>query len=338
MKSGRGRFRFREWLTWRRVLCGVVVACVLVLAAIGARTVCLGLRWRVVRWRNALAGEGGSAYVAIPVSKLPGPRRTWQRPVFTLNETNSLVMAGMDDPLYERWCDIAGNFYANDFVSGFSYERPGPDGPLVRVRVEPEATVLKGRLEARGLKPNFAYQLKLRGIYSATQAFETIGFLGRWRLPGLGTNYRDEDYLAYAEKGQVEAYVLFDFFTTDANGNAARDYALDSTLHVLWNASRQRQDALGTDLVPVIIDARSPRTYARPKPWASVELLWAEREGARYETASQAIRLPPGDYYAELVLTEESFHSKDNDGGFWATVYKCPVSFTIIETPTVASP
>ena len=30
-----------------------------------------------------------------------------------------------------------------------------------------------------------------------------------------------------------------------------------------------------------------------------------------------------------LWVTEESFHSKDNDGGFWATVFHCPITFTI---------
>jgi hypothetical protein len=60
-----------------------------------------------------------------------------------------------------------------------------------------------------------------------------------------------------------------------------------------------------------------------------VELLWAEREQVRYDFADQAIRLPAGDYHAELVLTEESFHSRDNDGGYWATVYRCPVTFTV---------
>jgi hypothetical protein len=30
-----------------------------------------------------------------------------------------------------------------------------------------------------------------------------------------------------------------------------------------------------------------------------------------------------------LVLTEESFHANDNDGGWWATVYRCPIEFTV---------
>jgi hypothetical protein len=57
---------------------------------------------------------------------------------------------------------------------------------------------------------------------------------------------------------------------------------------------------------------------------------------SRYRSADQVTRLPPGDYRAELVLTEESFHANAMDGGFWATVYRCPISFTIL-APAVAS-
>jgi hypothetical protein len=58
--------------------------------------------------------------------------------------------------------------------------------------------------------------------------------------------------------------------------------------------------------------------------------LWAERESIRYDHADQTIRLSPRRYSAELVLTEESFHFRDNDGGFWATVYRCPIAFTVL--------
>jgi hypothetical protein len=36
---------------------------------------------------------------------------------------------------------------------------------------------------------------------------------------------------------------------------------------------------------------------------------------------------------AELVLTEESFHSPYPDGGYWATVYRLPIVFTITPPP-----
>jgi hypothetical protein len=242
-------------------------------------------------------------------------------------------MAGLDDPANERWCDIAGNYYASTLADGFSYARPCPRNPRVYIRVTPRAATLQGRLEARRLKPNFAYQIKLRGLFADRRGFEAIGRTGRWRLPGRGTNYTDQDYADYPDKPAVESYVLFDYFVTDRFGNAIREFALDSTLHVLWNASRQRGTPEPGDLLRAVIVADDPAAYLRPKPGAVVQWLWAEREHGRYASRDQAIRLPPGDYSAELVLTEESFHSSDGDGGFWATVYRCPIAFTIAPTP-----
>jgi len=276
------------------------------------------------------------AIPAIPVSKLPGPARRWGRVEFVLNTANSLRMIGMDDPVNERWCDVCGNFYASDFISRFSYENSGPGGPLVRVRVDREAPTLRGRLEARRLKPNFAYQIKVRGLFEDRKSFERIGYGGRWRLPGTGTNYTDEDYEKYPAKHKATAYLLFDYFVTDAQGNAAREFALDSSLHVLWNATRQRRGVPIDDLVFAIVDAGNPRSYARPKSSLAVEVFWAERETGRYVTPGQKSFLPPGKYSAELVLTEESFHSKDNDGGYWATVSRCPIEFTLTAGPDPA--
>lgn len=283
--------------------------------------------------KSAVRRSNSSSTASVP---LPGPHRTRKTREFILDSSNSQRMTGMDDFENERWADIAGNFYSEDFAANFSYATPpdashGHTGSGVRIRIEPVATTLRGRLEARGLKPNFAYQIKLRGRYADDpRGFENIGYTGRWRLPGRGTNYTDQDYARYEPKEEVEAYVLFDFFVTDPRGNAVREFALDSSLHVLWNAARQGGNVPAAHVWPAIIDARSEKNYVRPKDGVSVELLWTERERVRYKEASNGIRLPPHKYKAELVLTEESFHSKDNDGGFWATVYKCPIEFQIL--------
>ena len=278
-------------------------------------------------------------YTRIPQSKLPGPTRRYTPAVFVLNDENSQTMRGHDDLANERWCDIAGNFYSSELISNFRYAAPGPSGPIVRVHVRPRAPTLTGRIEAHGLKPNFLYQIKLRGVFSDRAAFERIGYIGRWRLPGLGTNYTDDDYQWYPFKESVEAYVLFDFFATDRNGDGARDFALDSCLHVLFNGTRQgTADVEADDLVPVIVDPSNTNLYARPKINKSVELIWAQRESMRYRSADQVVRLPPGHYNAELVLTEESFHSSDSDGGYWATVCLVPISFTVTPEETAAAP
>jgi hypothetical protein len=248
-----------------------------------------------------------------------------------LNEQNSVAMMGTDQRAIERWADISGKYYASGFIAQFSYKNKGPGGAEVRVCVEPEAETLRGRLEARRLKPNFAYQIKLRGLFADRRSFEAIGHAGRWRLPGRETNYCDEDYEAYEHKDMVEAYILFDYFVTDKHGNAVRDFALDSNLHVLWNAGRQRADMREEDLLGVWVDSSDPAVYARPRAKPTAEFVWAEREVWRYRTPEQTRFLPPGHYRAELALTEESFHSRDGDGGWWCTPYHCPIAFTVKE-------
>ena len=271
---------------------------------------------------------------SVPNSCLPGPERQHGLMNFKLTPADSRVMSGSNDPENERWADIAGNFYADNFIRSFSYENADATAPRVLVRIESEGPTLTGRLEARGLKPNFAYQIKLSGDFNERQSFERIGYTGRWNLPGPGTNYTDSDYRWFHDKERVNAYLFFDFFVTDATGSAVRDFALDSSLHVLWNASRQREPDRLRDTVPIRVKADNPLLYARPKNTSSYERIWAERERARYMQRKDTIRLPVGDYRADLVLTEESFHSAANDGGSWATVMRCPVSFTITKQTT----
>jgi hypothetical protein len=314
---------------WFKVLLGSGLGLLLFLASVGAVSV---FRWGRMQWARYRAGAEPAAELPkepIPVSKRPGPPRGEDQTGFILSATNALAMTGMDDPVQERWCDVAGNFYSAGFIASFSYARPCVRQPRVWVRIEPRADTLRGRLEARRLKPNFAYQIKLRGLFEDRRSFETIGRVGRWRLPGRGTNYSDLDYACYPDKASVESYILFDFFVTDGQGNAVREFALDSSLHVLWNASRQGGAPEWGDLVQALAIPYDPAAYSRPKRQGTAEWLWAEREHIRYRYRDERIRLPPGEYRAELVLTEESFHSQDNDGGFWATVYRCPVGFTV---------
>jgi len=309
-----------------RLAVGFGLAILLALAAVGAVSVCHACR---KRWGAAGRAHGATSRAAIPVSILPGPARTLRAAGFVLSTTNAQAMLGMDDAANERWCDVAGNYYSAHFVASHSYERRCARNPQVLVRIEPQADTLRGRLEVRRLKPNFAYQIKLRGVFADRRDFEAIGRIGRWRLPGRYTNYSDEDYLDCPDRAAAEAYVLFDYFVTDVNGDAVRDFALDSSLHVLWNASRQGGEPRADDLWPAVVLAGDPAVYSRPKARPTTEWLWAERESIRYTNGDQRIRLPPGEYHAELALTEESFHSLDRDGGYWATVYRCPVTFAI---------
>lgn len=325
--SGRRPLRFR----------GVLGALVGILALVG--TVCLLLQgietarfWRRhgLRW----PGVGG-----VPNSLWLGLPRDEDGADFQLNERNSHSMRPRRVPETERWADVAGNYYHADFIARYLTALGREDGPRVRVRWEPRGRTFRGRIEARGLKPNFAYQVKLAGVFSRDpESAERIGFLGRWRLPVPEgqTNFTDREYRGFAPREQVESYLLFDFFVTDRHGNAVRDLELDGSAHVLWNRDRQHEPDVPGHAVGFRVEADDPAIYARPKNRPTTEFLWAEREHRRYRRKGQAIRLPPGTYRVDLVLTEESFHSRDRDGGFWATVFRLPITFEIVEVAAKA--
>jgi len=275
--------------------------------------------WRLPRCRPAAPAA------ALPAAPAPEARRLR----FELDASNALRMEGSDDSGPARAADVAGNYYTGEFLARFRYADTSPDGPRVWCRFEPAGPVFRGRLEARRLKPNFAYQVKLLGDFRDRQAFERIGYIGRWRLPGDGTNYSDWDYEAYPAKDKVEAYVLFDFFVTNERGDATLDFALKRSDHVLWNWTRQRAPDSYDHVIAVRVHADNPAVYARPKTESTIECIYPESELIRHWYAGRTIRLPPGSYSAYLALTEESFHSVDRDGGYWAMPYRLPVQFTI---------
>lgn len=254
---------------------------------------------------------------------------------FVLTRRNSVLMTGQDDPQNERWSDIAGNFYSTEFARNFSYENPESTyRPVVRARVEPRSDTFRGRIEAHGLKPNFCYQLKLMGDYERDLAsYETIGYLGRWRLPGRGTNYTDQDYERFPDKARVSAYILFDWFVTDAEGRAVRDFSLCQSYHVMWHGARSSSGYMAYSPPRVArVRADNPELYLRPKSDPLNVALCAEVEIVRYAPHAPNMRLPPGRYAATLGLTEESFHSNERgDGGYWATVLQVPVEFEVTE-------
>jgi hypothetical protein len=255
-------------------------------------------------------------------------------------------MQGKDDPENERWCDVVGNFYSTEFCRNFSYEDPTKKyHPTVRLHIQSDtrhatrdtrlakrgSDTFRGRIEAVGLKPNFAYQLKLRGDYRRDpESFETIGYLGRWRL-GEGTNYTDDRYEAIEDKSTAESYILFDFFVTDATGAAAKDFALCQSYHVLWQGElASTTNRCYSPPRPFSIQTDAPALYSRPKP-PGQGALCAEVQLERYAPNAPNMCLPPGDYTAFLALTEESFHSNEADGGYWATVMKAPARFAVDE-------
>ena len=305
-----------------RVLRVIALLVLLSLAAFGLRTLIEQLRARA-RQSPAL-----QAWVE-PTAVNPGPPLSHPDPsAYRLDSGKARRMRGMD-VAHQRWCDVAGHFYASEFADGFSYH----SSPTVFVHVDASGPTLSGRLEARGLKPNFAYQLKLRGVAEDFESFERIGYAGRWRLPGGGTNFTDEEYRAIEDPTDAEAYFFFDFFVTDAAGNAIRNFAADASLHVLWLGAQRLPYPLEASR-SVLVDASDSARYLRPEPLLAFREIWAEREHVRYRGDSGRTRfLPAGEYRAEIVLTEETFHALEADGGYWPTVMLAPVRFTVTSLP-----
>ena len=255
-------------------------------------------------------------------------------------KTAEFVGRELDGREQERFLDIAGRAYSRAVLDGFSYTDPdAAKKPGVVVEYLSRAETFVGRIKGTGLKPNFAYQIKLWGKYAeAPEGFEKIGRTGRWRLPGRGTNYSDKDYEEFPDKELVEAYLLFDFFVSDSEGKVDKEFYADSSLHVLWNASVQRSPRASDGCQIPIIRANSDlNTYANPKCDLGLQRLYAESEqhmqGKRdHRKPIGRAFLPVGTYKAEVVLTEESFHGW-GDMGRWATVLTAPVEFEVIDQP-----
>lgn len=244
-----------------------------------------------------------------------------------------------------RWKDIADHIYAQAYQDSFTY-----DESRVTVAYNPYGETFQGRLTGFGLKPNFAYQMKLVGKPTGQwgeegddQSNEYIGYEGRWwrEQPNPG-NTDDADYEAHKDDSTYifVGYLLFDYFVTDEYGLATKDFNLESSFHVLWNTLINSRPPGPND---------SPITYHIVKAWgynpaydttvAPSEVgLYAEWEPGR-DLPGEVI-LPSWIYNLQFILTEESFH-QSGLGGYWAGAMGCDtVFFSIPDSalePTVTS-
>ena len=328
----------------QRTMIGVIVIVLLaVIAALLFRANRAG-QWRVTMPQAPKRHPTQSIQV---LERFPSDGLVWSKTAYRgqygPENLKTASFEGIDDFENERFLDIAGRAYSRKFLEHFSYTNPSAERPQVTVEYLARGEAFAGRVIGTGLKPNFAYQLKLRGRWEDRAAFENIGRTGRWRLPGRGTNYTDKDYEAYEDKYLVEAYILFDFMVTDPFGNVDKEFYLDSSLHVLWNYNTQRSPSSLDSRPTIHTRAGTHRElYANPRVELSPHRIYAESEqknrssGNNRKPVGQAF-LPPGHYTAELVLTEESFHGY-GDCGFWATVMYAPVAFEVVDQPTPPFP
>jgi hypothetical protein len=227
-----------------------------------------------------------------------------------------------------RWMDIADNRYSHAFRRKFRYR-----ADQVKVTYTTTGATLRGKLTARGLKPNFAYQVKLEGRPTkkgiSTDEADTpsnwantrLGKAGRWWCVECDSNTWVDSYgSSYHEGHSVLGYLLFDFLVTDNRGNAEHEFVVDSSFHVLWKVSQYGPAETDSKARTFRVEGRRDYGYSKT-PKRSEVSIYAEREYGRCEPGK--LRLPSGRYACRLLLTEESFHAygwgDDADaGGHWA--------------------
>ena len=232
-----------------------------------------------------------------------------------------------------RWADLDQNGYAQTYVDSYSY-----DDATVTVEYETGEPLFTGHLSATNLKPNFAYQVKLVGKPEALfdpvteggddAANERIGYAGRWWEVAPGTGNRTDSYYETHKNDPAyifEAYLLFDFFLTDPEGNAELDFALDSSYHVLFWQWQGSQGSCDQPLKTTTVSgsAADPAYDADVGPTEVGVYPQIER------LCNGTTALPLGSYKCRILLTEESFHTSD---GNWApAMINNDLEFTIGE-------
>jgi hypothetical protein len=245
-----------------------------------------------------------------------------------------------------RWMDVADQAYSVEFQNSYNYTQA-----IVHVLYDTAGESLTGKIIAQNLKPNFAYQLKLVGTPS-TADNELIGFAGRWwqeewdgtawtngqNLNNKGTgsspNPNDNTYLARKSitdgssptglHYRYTGYLLFDYFITDNNGNAALHFETGSCDHVLWKTSQRARTADDGPLKIVTLDPVVSAAYDVDYPSSTVSIF-----GEWERLPMGSVSLAAGNYNCQLVLTEESFHGTGPLEGNWAAAMSTNISFTI---------
>ncbi len=249
-----------------------------------------------------------------------------------------------------RWLDVADQPYAARYRESYNYTQAN-----VQIEHSTDSTALYGTLTATYLKPNFAYQLKLVGTPD-TACNESIGLTGRWwqekwdgtawadgnnlntKGDGSSPNPNDEDYFERRDmedlnsptgkKYRYTAYLVFDYFITDSNGNATLEFRDNSSYHVLFKTSQRTPESgdgpLKTASFEVIL---SHFAYDASYPETEV-IIYGEWE----RLPVGGVTLPEGEYEASFILTEESFHGSGGTyAGCWAAAMGGPAEFNIAQ-------
>jgi hypothetical protein len=287
-------------------------------------------------------------------------------PSFCAAELTSVTLQWIDPTQMAtgayRWQDAGGQLYSANYRNTYRYNQPGV---IVWATFERVSGALRGTFNARNLKPNFAYQLKLNGDPGTMGSNELIGFSGRWweetwsgtawangaNLNNKGTgsfpNPNDTVYLARRDtldptsptgkKYRYTGYRVFDYFITDQNGATSFTFEVKGCYHVLWLTWQQSRGANDGPLKTVTFDP-SPSQPAYDVDYSSKT---ASVFGEWERLPMGGVPLLPGDYNCQIMLTEESFHGWDSSNskpyaGGWAAAMGAPIQFSILPTLAVS--
>ena len=237
-----------------------------------------------------------------------------------------------------RYKDIGGQVYAQSFIDSFSYN----NSSVTLSFDSPGINYLAGTVTATGLKPNFAYQIKLIGrpskeaVSDAEKAAaddatnERIGRMGRWwQLQPGGMNAEDADFDAHKDDPAYifEGYLVIGFFITDASGNAAVAFTGNNSFHVLWRTNQRAPSPNDGPLTSVTLAATAGNAaYTDTLPERPFS-LYGEWQPTR--ALPGTLQMTDGHYRCNLLLTEESFHDAPPLGGQWSAAMVAPVEFDI---------
>jgi len=243
--------------------------------------------------------------------------------------------------------DIANNDYApRFFTAAADPDYTASDYSLADIAITYQRTgiLFEGHLEASGLKPNFAYQVKLVGM--PTREFgtagddlsnENIGYAGRWYRVG-GGNANDAAYEACKNDPGCtdiyEGYLVFDFFITDRFGQATYDFLADQSLHVLFRDCPPERPLTGCGNpggLPTLyqnVIAKGFTGWGYDQDYQT----WNFGVYGQIERTPPQAYLADGEYRCRFLLTEESFHESGIGGNWASTVGEAGIHFWINQT------
>lgn len=255
-----------------------------------------------------------------------------------------------------RWLDAADNEYALDFINAYRYSEAS-----VVVQHWTAEGVLRLRVAGVGLKPNFAYQIKLAAAPERDCA-EPLGLTGRWwqrtwtgtewdagwnlnnKWDGTSPNPNDTAYFARRDvpdatsptgrRHRFEPYLVLGYFITDDEGRVDTTVVARNSYHVLWKTSQRARTERDGPPATREIAPTDPHPAYDTTPAPTTVSVFGEWE----RLPKDAVHLPNGDYAVQCVLTEESFHGSGGElGGFWATALEGDLQFRIGTAPEVVT-